>query len=99
MAVEEDDADQLEADVAELEVKADEAAEARRRPPKAVEEEHERSREIPRRHGIVSAEPDRCRPARRRLPPVRMPVVLLRKPTSQLADPERSSAWTAANGG
>jgi hypothetical protein len=108
MAVEAEDfdADQLEADVAEeLEVEADEAAEVEAEAVEGeVEEEHEEDlEEILRRHyGIVSAEPDEV-PARRAGGAAAEFVCrscFLRKPTSQLADPERSLCVDcAANGG
>lgn len=104
---EEFDAAELAQDVAEeLEVEADEAVEAEAETEateEEVEEEHEEDlEEILRRHyGMVSAEPE--------VEPTRRPTgasefvcasCYLRKPTCQLADPERSICVDcAANGG
>jgi hypothetical protein len=96
------DADRLDADEAdELEVEADEAtaaevaeaAEAEVAAEEEVEDEHEEDLEeiLQRHYGIVSAEPDE-QPDRRLTGAAEFLCrsCFLRKPTSQLSDPERS---------
>jgi Domain of unknown function (DUF4193) len=100
---EEFDAAELAQDVAEeLEIEADEAVAAEAESAAREEEHEEDLEEILRRHyGIVSAEPE--------VEPTRHPTgatefvcasCYLRKPTGQLADPERSICVDcAASGG
>jgi hypothetical protein len=99
------DADQLDANEAdELEVEADEATaeEEVAAEEEVQEEEHEEDLEeiLQRHYGIVSAEPEQ-RPARRVTGAAEFLCrsCFLRKPTSQLSDPERSICVDcAANG-